>query len=343
MDDKAPPRRRSWFRWLFAAVAGLYVLVAVGTTGYLHLFADEGPVGLLLVFGPRWPAAASGAMLIPVALLLRSYRWTGTLGVTLLVVWFGFMGFNLPSPLSQPSAGDGDVKLRVVQYNIQSAQPTEPWLAALLKDLEPDLLAMQECRPPEDYSPPDGYHFGKSYTLCLLSKFPITRVEARDQADAFERYGFAGITLFELEAPDRSFEVLMVHLATPRHAIDALRHEQFEGFGAVDENIELRRWESGLAREWLKKADGPAFVVGDLNLPVESAIYEEYWADLDNAFSECGLGFGNTKHTRKFGVRIDHVLYGDAFACDDAYVDSRSGSDHRPLVVDMRLRAGASE
>jgi len=343
MNEKAEPRRRSWFRWLFAAAAVLYVLAALGSTAFLHAFADTGPIGLLLVFGPRWPAAAAGVVLILVALALRNFRWAGVLGVAELVVWFGFMGFNLPSLFSQPGEADGDTKFRVVQYNIQSASPSEPWLQELVADLEPDVLAMVECRPPEDFSPPDGYHFGKSYTLCLLSKFPINRVDARDQADAFERYGFAGITLFELEGPTGPFELMVVHLATPRSGIEALRHERLAGFDEVEKNIELRQWESGLARKWLKRAKARTLVVGDLNLPVESAIYTQNWGDLDNAFSECGFGFGNTKHTRKFGVRIDHVLMSDAFACDDAYVDSRKGSDHRPLVVDLRLRAEAEE
>jgi hypothetical protein len=52
-------------------------------------------------------------------------------------------------------------------------------------------------------------------------------------------------------------------------------------------------------------------VAGDFNLPIESAIYRQYWGDYTNAFSRSGIGTGRTKSTRLFGVRIDHILVGE--------------------------------
>jgi vancomycin resistance protein VanJ len=254
-----------------------------------------------------------------------------------VIAFFGYLDFNVPLALG----ASGDVRLRVISYNIAQRDLTTPWLGAFLARESPDVLALVECRPPDPFEPPDErYHFDKSYGLCLLSRFPITKVDARNQRDAFDRGGTAAITLFTLspaEAP--SFQVLVVHLASPRGAIEPLLHDRFDGFAAADEHMALRDWEAGLAREWLARADRPVMVLGDFNLTDESAIFRRHFGDLTSAFSRCGLGFGNTKHTRKFGSRIDHILMTDAYDCDDATVLDIDGSDHRPLASTLTLRA----
>jgi endonuclease/exonuclease/phosphatase (EEP) superfamily protein YafD len=78
-------------------------------------------------------------------------------------------------------------------------------------------------------------------------------------------------------------------------------------------------------------------VAGDFNMPIESAIYRRDWADFHNAFSEAGFGWGWTKWTRLFGVRIDHVLSRDGLVCTRAWIGGKTGSDHRPLVADFRI------
>jgi endonuclease/exonuclease/phosphatase (EEP) superfamily protein YafD len=84
--------------------------------------------------------------------------------------------------------------------------------------------------------------------------------------------------------------------------------------------------------------DGPLLIAGDSNLPVESAIQRSSWGDFMNAFSTCGRGFGHTKATRLFGIRIDHILTSRHWRCIRATVlDSPYGGDHAPLVVDLRL------
>jgi endonuclease/exonuclease/phosphatase (EEP) superfamily protein YafD len=97
--------------------------------------------------------------------------------------------------------------------------------------------------------------------------------------------------------------------------------------------------DSRAARGRISQVSDPLLVVGDFNLPVESAIYREHWSDFENAFSRCGRGLGHTKVTRLFGVRIDHVLASPAWACVNARVVSTPyGGDHAPLIVDLQLR-----
>jgi endonuclease/exonuclease/phosphatase family metal-dependent hydrolase len=82
--------------------------------------------------------------------------------------------------------------------------------------------------------------------------------------------------------------------------------------------------------------------MGDFNLPIESDIYRQIWSPFVNAFDECGTGYGNTKHTRWFGVRIDHVLMSPSFRCESADVLEPRGSDHSPLKVELKLSPAKS-
>jgi endonuclease/exonuclease/phosphatase (EEP) superfamily protein YafD len=76
-------------------------------------------------------------------------------------------------------------------------------------------------------------------------------------------------------------------------------------------------------------------IAGDFNLPVESAIYRQHWGRFRNAFSETGFGAGFTKHTRLFGVRIDHILSSKDVDPVRSFVGKDVGSDHVPLIADF--------
>jgi endonuclease/exonuclease/phosphatase (EEP) superfamily protein YafD len=74
-------------------------------------------------------------------------------------------------------------------------------------------------------------------------------------------------------------------------------------------------------------------------MPVESAIYRHDWSDLTNAFTAQGYGFGFTKHTRWFGLRIDHLLASRQFRVERCQVQTDVASDHRPLLADLTWTA----
>ncbi|WP_437595464.1 endonuclease/exonuclease/phosphatase family protein [Sorangium sp. So ce590] len=134
----------------------------------------------------------------------------------------------------------------------------------------------------------------------------------------------------------RTFSLLNLHLETPRDAIEALIHGLWKQAAEHDRVIALRAWESELARQWVDEAPHPAVIVGDLNMPVDSAIYRRFWAGFENAFSRAGLGFGTTKRTRWFGIRIDHVLAGPGWTTERAWIGPDLGSDHLPILADLR-------
>lgn len=103
-------------------------------------------------------------------------------------------------------------------------------------------------------------------------------------------------------------------------------------------NIAERRLESSLAREWAQRSKLPQLVMGDFNIPDDSVIFRHFWGDYGDANLQCGGGYGYTKFTDWFGIRIDHVLFDSRWECIDAQVGESLGGDHQPLIVDLRLR-----
>jgi endonuclease/exonuclease/phosphatase (EEP) superfamily protein YafD len=132
----------------------------------------------------------------------------------------------------------------------------------------------------------------------------------------------------------------MVHLATPRDALQEFRAlSQIPSLGApTRQNMAEREEESEHAVRWIDTGPGlPLVIAGDFNLPIESAIYRRNWAGYRNAFSAVGWGTGYTKHTRWWGIRIDHILMSSDIHPWRSFVGREVGSDHLPLIADLRL------
>ena len=106
----------------------------------------------------------------------------------------------------------------------------------------------------------------------------------------------------------------------------------------AEDLLARRRRESEAARRRVDQAAGPRIVAGDFNLVETSAIYRTYWGDLSDAFAAAGLGFGNTKSTRLWGVRIDHILTDGSLRATACRVGQDLGSDHAPVIAEFEWR-----
>lgn len=285
--------------------------------------ALAGPV----LFGPRWGLLLPAVVLGPLALARRRPGAVAAVSMTALAVLWPVMDFRTHGGSSMSGS------LRLMTHNLGRESPTSPGVVAVLAETKPDIVVLQECIPDEVPLVMDGYYTDYQEQLCLLSRFPIVGVDARDRQDVWDRGGSGAIVLYTLRTPNGLLQVLNVHLETVRDGLRALRHVDL---AEASENISQRVWESELARGWAKRATSPLLVAGDFNMPVESAIYRRYWSDFDNAFSEAGFGWGWTKWTRYFGVRIDHVLSSHELVCTRAWIGGETGSDHRPIVADFR-------
>lgn len=323
-----------------AAAALLYLAAMVTLAVGLYVLGERWWPATLALYGPRWIAALPLAILVPAALSQKRAALVPIAGAAALVIG-PILGLELP--LSQLIAGEHAGHLRVVTFNAGSRELTRGPLRRLVDAQRPDLVALQECpwTEAELAAAFPGWEARSEKGQCLLSRHPVIQVEPRDRADVWRRGGNGAIVRYTIElalvrgAPAR-INLVNLHLETVRDAIEALLHGGFRGAPEHDRSTSLRAWESELARAWVDMSPHPTIVAGDLNLPIESAIYRRSWGDLENAFSRAGLGFGATKRTRWFGLRIDHVLMGPGWSSERAWVGPDLGSDHRPLLADLR-------
>jgi endonuclease/exonuclease/phosphatase (EEP) superfamily protein YafD len=139
----------------------------------------------------------------------------------------------------------------------------------------------------------------------------------------------------DLETPEGPLAVVTVHLMTPRPGLEAVLHSRWAGVGELDEVTRLRAAEIEAVSAWIGEPSGPLVVAGDFNMPEESTIYRQRFGTLINALGTSTWGYGWTKYTRSFGVRIDHILCGGPLEVRGSRVLRDIGSDHRPVVADL--------
>jgi endonuclease/exonuclease/phosphatase (EEP) superfamily protein YafD len=344
-EAAAPP-----MRWLTGLV-GLYVGGVLAVTVCLAFLVDRFWPATVLAYLPRWLVALPGAPLALLCAAVRRWKHFGAVALCLALAPFTVGDYEIPAMAC--GQGRPDAAIRLLTQNALRRSLKEPWLADLVEREKLDLVLVQECDvrdlPGGEVdpvvsvtSPIPGFTLAYDIGGCVLSRFPIKRSDPRPRTDVWERGGSGAIALYEIEAPFGTFWVENVHLATVREGLGGFRHFGLGGISTMRENTELRRWESGLASEWTKRAEGPLFVAGDFNMTRESAVYQEAFGAFGDAWETCGLGFGYSKETRvrgiEFGTRIDHVLFDRRFACASAKLAPEIGSDHRGILVELRLR-----
>ena len=334
------PARRKWVWWL-RLCSVFYVVALLIAWAMLHFGGDVWWLPTVMLFGPRWVAAVPLALLVPVA-LLADRRTLLLLGVAAALVLGPVMGWK---QAFGRHASNAAADVRLLTYNIggetADAKPALEDLRRLVSIAKPDIAALQECDISSDELTAmfPGYHVNKDGENCLLSHFAITKSDPRDREDLHAIGGAGFIDRYEFVTSRGPISLVNLQLATVRKGLQGVIDRSADALAGMRYSIAERRAESRLAREWAARSQVPQLIAGDFNIPVDSAIFRAYWTDFADAHSSCGSGFGYTKYTKWFGIRIDHVLFDSHWYCTDASVDdSMKQGDHRPLIVDLRLK-----
>lgn len=335
MTHPAPrPDRRALIRWAGpAALAGGLLL--------LRVLGDRWWPTLPLLYGPRFVLAG---LLVTPLLVLRHATWRSTAAAlavgTLLLL--GVLDARVPWRRALPPGGSGAVvPLQVVTWNAGGRRTSAAGDAERLVGSGATVAVLSECSAELAAAlEAQGWHTRRTADVCLGSSHEVIEWRPRDPRDFWEMGGSGSIGTLILRVEGIEVVVGGVHLETPREPLAALANAAVRTFRRMAiANIAQRDLESSVARHWIAPATEhrPLIVGGDFNLVVESAIYRRWWGDLDNAFSLAGTGLGWSKETRLFGVRIDHLLVGGGIAVRRARLLDAGGSDHRPLLVELRL------
>lgn len=291
------------------------------------------PVTLFL-FGPRFVVALPLLLLLPAAAACDR-RLAAALAVAGVLLSEPLFGLSVPwrGLLAGPRAPAP--RLRVASWNVGGGVARGA-LDELMTLEAPDVIVLQESGR-ELLEPTPGWHRHAEGGMSVLSRFPILGIAARDRSDVWRMAGSGAIVRYTLDTPLGRVDLTSVHLETPREGIEAILRFGPGAAGELEAKNAQRLREARLAREWVDaSARALRIVAGDFNTPAESQLFRDHWRGFRDCHAVAGWGFGFTKHTRRIGTRIDHVLAGPGLECVGARVGRRQGGDHAPLIVELR-------
>lgn len=244
-------------------------------------------------------------------------------------------------------------QLTVLVYNIHAGKDAGgrdnlARVAELVRGTGADLVLLQEVdRNTRRSGPADqpaalarltGYSvaFGRTisfqggdYGIALLSRWPIVRdtliplaVTAPTGATIAGREQ-RGVLVAEVAAPGGALTILNTHLDASRD--DVWRVQEIEGVLRVAGTI--------------PGSGPPVLLGGDLNARPESPVHSRLRAaGFRDAWTGCGTGDAMTFPAGAPDRRIDYLYLTAQARCVEARVLPGDASDHRPLLVRLRLR-----
>jgi len=306
--------RRDHRGWLIACVAIVLAALMVG-----HRLVPNSPGNMGSFIETFLPWLGMGTVL----LLILAAVWRSPVGAVAaglaVVVWLGTFG-----QLWLPGKGGGDKHLRVVTHNVGVNNPDPEGTVAVLLEADPDLVALQELSTEAHsrYSAllaPRYPHVVSRGTVALWSKHPLS-----DSSSVDIGLGWTRALRTEVQAPGGTVAVYVVHLASVRVDSDGFSSEQRD-HTIVD-----------LGRYLGQESQPRVVLMGDLNGTAYDRSLAPLTAGLQSAHAAAGWGFGFTWPTGFPLARIDHILI-KGVAATDAQVMARTGSDHRPVLADLRM------
>lgn len=322
-------RKRVWFwSWVF-----LFIVAA--NLAIIYFGGDKWWWGTIALYAPRWLVALPLLALLPVAYWYNRRAFVPLLLAGLLVAG-PICSVNIPPLWGAGKPGTNSI--RVLTYNTQHLSLNESRFNRLLIQYAPDVVVLQEFQVTKNFKELFPEKTWKTHIfqggVVVASKHPISQ-PSELPAEQMLANGYAGRV--EVNSPIGKFILADVHLPTPREGLESLKSLKLSALGEIDRNIASRQAASMRVRQWLSDVELPLIVAGDFNLPSDSHIYQDVWGNLSDAFEKKGWGYGYTKHTRWYGLRIDHVLSSSHWRTLKCFVADDCGSDHQPVLADLYL------
>ena len=310
-------RRRSgkWRRgWIIAVLA---VLSALPLMFHHYVPNSVGNLGSLLDTFLPWVGLA-----IPVLGVAALVRRSATAGVALLVplaVWGLMFGHLLV-----PGKGGGAYDLRVLSHNVDAANPDPAATAQELLSADADVIALEEITSADLKVYKARFalaypHVVSRGTVALWSKYPVEESEAVDVGFAWTRALRA-----EVSTPEGKVAFYVAHLASVRVGTS--------GFTSNQRNDTIKQLGQQIAAEKL----AGVVVMGDFNGTANDRSLAPITSGLRSAQGAAGYGFGFTWPAKFPMARIDHIMV-RGVTPTRAWVMKATGSDHRPVVAEIRV------
>ncbi len=322
--SQAPQRSETGFLLRAVLVAFLW-LAGVGLAG-VSLAALAGPLHwtfLLLTHFRPWMAAAA-LLLTLLALGLRQRWWVLALLLCLVAnAWPVAVAWNARAPLDAGSDGRqikvltfnlyyGNDHLDEVRRRILASDADLVLLSEVLARHAPLIQALAAAYP---YHALPGSEGGQGE--ALFSRLPLGEMIRRRATES------ASLWIVQAEAAGRPLELFLGHpLPAANSALNRVHSAWFEAAEAALDEVPPGR---------------PLLVIGDLNATPWSPRLAALMAKGHLGWTGDGLGTWPSRFPRWASLAIDHVLVSPGFAVIASRTETWPGSDHRALIVDLRL------
>ena len=241
--------------------------------------------------------------------------------------------------VSVPTAAPADApNLRIVSANVlfDHAEPTR--FSDVISALAPDIIVTQEAKfkwPDVLRALPDfpylvGPEISKWNGNLVLSRYPLRARLVPDMPPSGYSLGGGYAVRVEADLPDRvqPLVIYAVHAPTPRTLVGWQARNRYLDVLAERIAAEPKGTEIVLAGDWNTPVWSPAYG-RTLWLSGLQATERSAWPPPTRIFASlAGVNFGTP---------IDHVAVSRGIAIADLFVGPDFGSDHLPVVADLRL------
>jgi len=309
--------RRTLALLAHTALAGLCLASGATLLGRVHVFE------LATHFRPHYTVAAA---VCTITLALLRSKWATAIAL-LCMVFNGVpvLSYLLGSPTPPPPVSRG---LRLMSININYGNRCHSCVLDAIQDANPDVLVLLEVTPAlwrklEQLDASYPYRAGRpgyGGGIGILSRYPLVEPRVLDLDDS-------GQPAMEtrVDVGGSSLWVLALHPPPPTNRVWAWYRD---------------RQLADAARR-AHDAGGARVVTGDLNVTPWSPYYAKLIADSGLHDARRGFGIWPTWPTSlppAIGLPIDH-LFVSGLGVRDFRTGLATGSDHRPIVVDLSISA----
>lgn len=284
-------------------------------------------------------------------------------------------GFSLEKETAAPKPSEKHIRILSFNvrlfdlYNWSDSEKTRQRIFNTIEELQPDVICFQEFFS-SNHRNLDNITAIKKITGMRYShtEFSITRLISDQYGIAtFSKYPIVGKGIIKQEKKSTNLamysdiltgagdtvRVFNCHLQSVRFKADdyAFMEDPVNNpgpFGKLNKTIAMLRL---LKKAYTYRAEqaeaialkisettSPLMVCGDFNDTPISFTYRTIASGLNDAFVEEGHGIGATYAGPIPGLRIDYILYNDAFDLDAYNTPKKRLSDHLPLVADFKLK-----
>lgn len=326
--------RHGWLWWIFHLFLwGVVLLLA--TAALLHIFYHDGTLHLTQLNAFTRYIYLPAYFCLAWALWMRRW-WLSLVSLAVVachVTWMmpNFVRdrrFDVPTN-AIASAADESPSVRIFFANVLATNHDFAPLWKEIEDADPDVVVLAECSrlskqsfrqspPMAPYLAANGSMKSQDGEVNIYSKLPI-------KAEKQQWFGGRIVQTIDIEVGSETLRLIGLHAPRP------MPPPAYDYYGY---------WNEVVPRLTTEK--GPLVIVGDFNATEHSLVYKQLQdSGLRSAHDDRGRGYATTWPNGRWQlppIRIDQVFLSPELECLDIVEGQGLGSDHKPLIVDIKLR-----